>query len=73
MSAKLSDHPEGFRKDFLLNSSLVISTRKWHWRTGARWSCGTQNYLLTVASFRTWRDSQGSVAQGPAPTSKQFW
>jgi len=27
----------------------------------------TPNYPLTVASFRTWRGSQGSVAQGPAP------
>ncbi len=40
-------------------------------KRGARYACGTQTRLLTVASFRTWRGSQDSVAQGPAPSLKK--
>jgi len=32
----------------------------------ARFPCGARDGLLTVASFRTWRGSQGPVAQDPA-------
>jgi len=31
----------------------------------ARHPCGTQESLLTVASFRTWRGSQAPAAQDP--------
>jgi len=31
----------------------------------ARLPCGTQEGLLTVASFRTWRGSQAPAAQDP--------